>query len=154
MSRNKFELKTSGEQQRLLRCFAGSCQFAFNKTLALQKDRYEQDENKLGYAGLCRQLTGWHSSKDIAKLTNALVHPLQQILKDLEQAYANFFAKRADFPRFKKKGQSDSFRYPNPKPIKLDLVNSCIFLPKLGWIRYLNIQESSHITLSCRDYLS
>jgi putative transposase len=135
MSRNKFELKTSGEQQRLLRCFAGSCQFAFNKTLALQKDRYEQDENKLGYAGLCRQLTGWHSSKD------------------LEQAYANFFAKRADFPRFKNKGQSDSFRYPNPKQIKLDLVNRRIFL-KLGWIRYLNSQENSHITLSCRDYLS
>ncbi|PLY15654.1 MAG: transposase, partial [Sedimenticola sp.] len=30
---------------------------------------------------------------------------LQQTLKDLERAYKNFFAKRADFPRFKKKGQ-------------------------------------------------
>ena len=47
-------------------------------------------------------------------------HPLQQSLKDLERAYTNFFAKRADFPRFKKKGQSESFRYPDPKQIKLD----------------------------------
>jgi putative transposase len=69
------------------------------------------------------------------------VHPLQQTLKDLERAYANFFAKRADFPRFKKKGQSDSFRYPDPKQIKLDQANSRIFLPKLGWLRYRNSRE-------------
>lgn len=48
------------------------------------------------------------------------MHPLQQTLKDLERAYSNFFAKRADFPRFKKKGQRDSFRYPDPKQMKLD----------------------------------
>ena len=59
----------------------------------------------------------------------------------LERAYANFFAKRADFPRFKKKGQSDSFRYPDPKQIRLDQANSRIFLPKLGWLRYRNSRE-------------
>jgi putative transposase len=31
---------------------------------------------------------------------------LQQSLKNLERAYKNFFEKRADFPRFKKKGHS------------------------------------------------
>ena len=64
--------------------------------------------------------------------------PLQQALKDLERAYSNFFAKRADFPRFKKKGQHDAFRYPDPKQIKLDQANSRLFLPKLGWLRYRN----------------
>ena len=34
------------------------------------------------------------------------------MLKDLERPYANFFAKRADFPRLKKKGQHNSFCYP------------------------------------------
>lgn len=48
----------SGEQQRQIRRFAGSCRFVFNKALALQKDRYERGEKKLGYAGLCKQLTG------------------------------------------------------------------------------------------------
>lgn len=56
----------------------------------------------------------------------------------LERAYKNFFAKRAAFPRFKKKGQRDSFRYPDPKQIKLDQANSRIFLPKLGWLHYRN----------------
>jgi putative transposase len=70
----------------------------------------------------------------------------------LERAYANFFAKRADFPRFKKKGQSDSFRYPDPKQIKLDQANSRIFLPKLGWLRYRNsraaLGEVKNVTVS------
>jgi len=43
---------------------------------------------------------------------------LQQSLKDLEQAYANFFARRAEFLRFKQKGYSDSSRY--PQGTKLD----------------------------------
>jgi len=137
----KYELMPTGEQQRDMRRFAGSCRFVFNKALALQKERYEQGEKKLGYAGLCKELTAWRNGTETPWLADAPVHPLQQTLKDLERAYANFFAKRADFPRFKKKGQSDSFRYPDPKQFKLDQANSRIFLPKLGWLRYRNSRD-------------
>ena len=137
----KFELRPNGEQERNVRRFAGACRFVFNQALALQKARYERGEKKLGYAGLCKLLTEWRNSAETAWLADAPVHPLQQTLKDLERAYSNFFAKRADFPRFKKKGQSDSFRYPDPKQIKLDQTNSRIFLPKLGWLRYRNSRD-------------
>jgi len=137
----KYELMPNAEQQRDMRRFAGSCRFVYNKALALQKQRYEQGEKKLGYAGLCKLLTEWRNGTDTPWLKDAPVHPLQQTLKDLERAYANFFAKRADFPRFKKKGRSDSFRYPDPKQIKLDQANSRIFVPKLGWLRYRNSRE-------------
>lgn len=137
----KYELRPDGQQERQMRRFAGSCRFVFNKALALQKERYEQGEKKLGYAGLCKLLTEWRNSSETAWLADAPVHPLQQTLKDLERAYSNFFAKRADFPRFKKKGQSDSFRYPDPKQVKLDQTNSRVFLPKLGWLRYRNSRE-------------
>jgi putative transposase len=66
---------------------------------------------------------------------------LQHALKDLVKAYKNFFAKHADFPRFKRKGCGDSFSYPDPKQIKLDQVNSRLFLPKLGWLRYRNSRD-------------
>ncbi|MBN3790131.1 RNA-guided endonuclease TnpB family protein [Burkholderia sp. Ac-20353] len=134
----RFELMPTGEQARDMRRFAGACRFVFNKALALQKARYEQGEKKLGYAGLCKQLTGWRNGTETPWLKAAPTHPLQQSLKDLERAYSNFFAKRTDFPRFKKKGHSDSFRYPDPKQIKLDQANRRIFLPKLGWLRYRN----------------
>lgn len=137
----KYELMPTCEQERNMRRFAGSCRFVFNRALALQKERYEQGEEKLGYAGLCKLLTEWRNGPETPWLADAPVHPLQQTLKDLERAYANFFAKRANFPRFKKKGQHDSFRYPDPKQIKLDQANSRIFLPKLGWVRYRNSRE-------------
>ncbi|WP_140419002.1 RNA-guided endonuclease InsQ/TnpB family protein, partial [Ectopseudomonas oleovorans] len=71
----------------------------------------------------------------------APVHPLQHALKDLDRAYQNFFEKRADFPRFKKRGLHDSFRFPDSKQFKLDQGNSRIFLPKLGWLRYRNSRQ-------------
>jgi putative transposase len=137
----KYELQPNGEQQRNMRRFAGSCRFVFNQALAMQKALYEQGEKKLGYAGLCKSLTVWRNSDETSWLADAPVHPLQQTLKDLERAYTNFFAKRADFPRFKKKGMGDSFRYPDAKQFKIDAGNSRVFLPKLGWIRYRNSRE-------------
>ncbi|MGM0915928.1 MAG: RNA-guided endonuclease InsQ/TnpB family protein, partial [Pseudomonadota bacterium] len=74
-------------------------------------------------------------------LKDGPIHPLQQSLKDLDRAYANFFAKRADFPRFKRKGQRDSFRYPDPKQVKLDQGNRRLYLPKLGWLRFRKSRE-------------
>jgi putative transposase len=137
----RFELMPNGQQERQMRRFAGACRFIYNKALALQKERYERGEKKLGYAGLCKLLTEWRNSTETAWLADAPIHPLQQKLKDLERAYSNFFAKRADFPLFKKKGRSDSFRYPDPQQIKLDQGNSRIFLPKLGWLRYRNSRK-------------
>jgi putative transposase len=93
-------------QRRRMRCFAGSCRFVYNKGLALQKARFDAGEKKLGYAELCRRLTDRRHDPEIPWLKDAPTHPLQQALKDLERAYTNYFAQRADFPRFKKKGQA------------------------------------------------
>jgi putative transposase len=131
----KFQLRPNGAQERNMRRFAGACRFVYNEALALQKARYERGERKLGYAELCELLTQWRNSAEKPWLRDAPTHPLQQALKDLERAYKNFFAQRAGFPKFKKRGQRDSFRYPDPKQFKLDQVNGRIFLRKLGWMR-------------------
>ena len=130
----KFELMPNGEQQRGMRRFAGSCRFVFNKALAMQQAQHADGKKKLSYADLCKQLTIWRNSLETGWLSETHSQPLQQSLKDLERAYNNFFAQRADLPRFKKKGQSDSFRY--PQGCKLDPSNGRLFLPKLGWMRY------------------
>lgn len=135
----RFVGQPDGRQQRQMRRCSGPVRFVFNKALALQKQRHEQGGKKLGYAGLCKELTGWKRQTETAWLSEAPNQSLQQALKDLERAYANFFAKRADFSRFKKKGQANSFRY--PQGIKLDQGNSRLFLPKLGWLRYRNSRD-------------
>ena len=128
-----------------MRRFAGSCRFVYNKALALQQERHKAGEKKLGYAALCKALIEWKAGPETLWLNEAPSQALQQTLKNLERAYKNFFEKRADFPRFKKKGQSDSFRY--PQGIKLDQV-----LPAMNFRRELvavNSLPGSRSSLPC-----
>lgn len=131
----RYELMPTGEDERRTRRIAGACRFVWNKALAMQKARYEAGDKKYGYAALCRELTTWRNSAETAWLAEAPIHPLQQTLKDLERAYRNFFEKRAAFPRFRRRGERESFRYPDPKQFKVDSGNARVFLPKLGWQR-------------------
>ena len=136
----KFELMPHGQQQRNMRRFAGACRFVFNKSLAWQKEQYASDQTiRFSYTVLANLLPLWKQDPNLAWVKESPSQALQQTLKDLERAYKNFFSKRADFPRFKKKGQSDSYRY--PQGCKLDQSNSRIFLPKLGWMRYRNSRD-------------
>ena len=138
----KFRLRPTKEQERLLRQFTGSCRFVWNRALALQKERHERKEKRLGYADLCRLLTAWRHDEETAWLAEAPSQAIQQSLKDLERAYARFFSGLAELPKFKKKSRCrESFRFPDPKQIVLDQANSRIKLPKLGWIRYRNSRE-------------
>ncbi|MEB0033056.1 transposase [Undibacterium sp. RTI2.1] len=148
----KYALMPNGEQQRDMRRFAGSCRFVYNKALALQKQNHEAGNKYIGYVPMAANLPIWKRETGTQWLKETPSQALQHALKDLEKAYKNFFAKRADFPRFKKKSSGDSFRYPDPKQINLDQVDDRILLPKLGWIRYRNsrnvLGEVRNVTVS------
>lgn len=102
------------------------------------------------YTKIASWLIEWKSAPETAWLKESPSQPLQQSLKDMERGYKNFSQKRASFPRFKKHGQNDAFRY--PQGVKLVQGNCCISLPKLGWIRYRNnrevIGEVKNVTIS------
>ncbi|NPT43846.1 transposase [Paraburkholderia sp. 1N] len=134
----KFELMPTGEQARKMRQFAGACRFVYNKALALQQENREAGGKFIGYVGMAKHLTAWRNNSETPWLKDAPVHTSQCALKDLDRAFVNFFEKCADFPRFKRKGMRDSFRYPDAKQIRLDRENGRISLPKLGYIRYRN----------------
>ncbi|HXI49324.1 MAG TPA: transposase [Steroidobacteraceae bacterium] len=148
----RYELRPNGEQKRHMGRFAGSRRFVYNKALALQRAHYEAGGAFIGYVAMAKLLTEWRHSAQTPWLKDAPVHPLQHALKDLERAYRNFFDQRGSFPRFKRKGRSESFRYPDAKQFQVDEVNSRIKLPKLGWVRYRNSREvlgvPRNITLS------
>lgn len=135
----KFQLRPNGQQERDMRCFAGSCRFVFNRGLALQNENHEAGDKYIPYTKMASWLIEWKGDAETQWLKESPSQSLQQSLKDLERAYKNFFQKRAAFPRFKKRGQNDTFRY--PQGVKLDQDNSRIFLPKLGWIHYRNSRE-------------
>lgn len=131
----KYELLPTGEQDRCMRQFAGACRFVYNKALALQQSNHQAGEKFIGYVAMAKRLTAWRNGSETPWLKEAPVHPLQHALKDLERSYKNFFEGRSKFPRFKRHGESSSFRYPDAKQIKLDASNARIFLPKVGWLR-------------------
>ncbi|WP_338911816.1 transposase [Mycetohabitans rhizoxinica] len=156
----QYKLLPIGEQQREM------CRFVCNKALALRKERYEHGEEDAGQRQVVQAVHRTAQRGRNALAGDALAHPLQQTLKALERAYAHCFAKRVGVPRTKKKGQSASFRYPNPKQInpdpkqfKLAQRNSRILLPKLGWLRYrhcrcvLGTVKNVTVNLSCYKWI-
>ncbi len=144
----KYELMPTGDQQRDMRRFAGSCRFVYNKALALQKANHEAGNEFIRYVEMANQLPAWKS--EFEWLRESPSQALQHALKNLDRAFTNFFEKRAEYPCFKKRGYGDSFRF--PQGFKLDQTNSRIFLPKLGWVRYRNSREVlgtvSNVTVS------
>jgi putative transposase len=135
----KFELMPSKEQNGDMLRFAGSCRFVYNQALALQNANHKAGNKFISYNEIANLVPGWKCEFDWL-LKESPSQALQQALKNLNQAFTNFFEKRADYPRFKKRGPGDSFRI--RQGFKLDQENSSIFLPKLGWIRY---RESSEV---------
>ena len=145
----KFELMPNGAQSRKMKQFCGCRRFVFNRALAYQNEQYEADKSfKFSYAKITALLPEW--KRELVWLKDCHSQVLQQSLKDLESAFKNFFAKRADFPQFKRKGGKDSFRF--PQGCKLEQHNNRIWLPKIGWVRYHNsrnvIGEIKNVTVS------
>lgn len=131
----EFEIQPNGAQQRRIKQFCGCARFVFNKALDGQKQAYEADNNTtFSYTKIANQLPQW--KKTFPWLKDCHSQVLQQSLKDLERAYCNFFEKRANFPRFKKKGIKERIRF--PQGFKLEQHNSRLYLPKIGWVRYRN----------------
>jgi len=144
----KYELMPNGEQARDMRCFAGARRFVFNKALAFQQAHHASGGKFISYFSMDKHLIVW--KQEFSWLKEAPSQALQQSLKDLDKAYQNFFAKRASFPRFKKKGRGEGFRF--PQGFKIDQPNNRLFLPKLGWIRFRNSRDilgvAKNITIS------
>lgn len=131
----QFELMPNGAQQRAFRRYAGCCRFVFNKALDWQNTQYKADSQfKFNYAKIANLLQQW--KQELPLLKAAPSQCLQQSIKHLGSSFSNFFAKRAAFPKFKKKGLGESMRF--PQGFKIEAKNNRLFLPKLGWVRYRN----------------
>lgn len=148
----KFQLKTNGRQKKILSQFVGCCRFVWNKALAFQKERLDQKQYCLNYSKLAGLLVNWKKDSEYSFLKVIHSQPLQQTLMCLDKALKEAFDKKNPkrFPRFKKKGLHNSFRY--PQSFKIDEYNHRLYLPKIGWISYRNsrklIGNPKNITVS------
>lgn len=131
----KYRLKPNVAQRRLFAQFAGSCRWVYNRGLAQKIEVYEKSKAKLSYYDLNNQLPALKQEHPWLKDVHSQV--LQQGLKDLDTAFANFFRRVKNketpgFPKFKAKGQRDSFRFPQGVKLNEELV----YLPKIGFVKF------------------
>jgi IS605 OrfB family transposase len=136
----KYKLKMTPDIEQQCSKMAGCCRLVWNKALALNLYRLENKQPILWYNEVAYWLTFWKSTNKLSFLKECHSQPLQQTLKNLDKAFKDAFDKKQKnkrIPKFKRKGQHDSFRY--PQGFKLD--KNRIFLPKIGWVSFFNSRK-------------
>ena len=142
----KVRLYPDKAQAELINRTLGSARFVYNHFLARRIAAYKETGKGLSYKETNRQLTLLKREEETVWLKEPDKCALQNALRDLEQAYQNFFrtagkpGKRVGFPKFRKKRSNESYR--------TDLTNNNIQigegklkLPKLGWIKTKGNQD-------------
>lgn len=131
---NTYRLYPIPDQAQQMAQIAGSCRYVYN--LALEQRRtFSRRGRSINYFSQARELTMLRAEVDWFRACPVAAQ--QQALKDLDRAYQNWWAGRADYPTPRKKGLNDSFRFPDPAWIKIERTGKSsgrIKLPKLGWI--------------------
>ena len=123
---------------------AGTARFAYNWALAEWKRQYEawkldNSQPKPTQAALRRQLNAIKREQFPWMLEVTKCAPQMAIIQ-LGEAFKNFFAGRAKYPQFRKKGVHDRFTLTNDQ----FSIDGCrIRIPNLGWVR---MRESLRFT--------
>ena len=118
----------NAEQQRALACQFGCSRFVYNYFLRERMNFYAAHKGEakqgLNYNDTAAMLTALKCQPEYPWLKDVNAQALQQALKDPDTAYANFFAGRAAFPKFKQRRDKQAFRVPQ----------SFRLAPRLGWL--------------------
>ncbi|MGF6780437.1 RNA-guided endonuclease InsQ/TnpB family protein [Paraburkholderia sp. GAS334] len=101
---------TPGQEGILARTF-GCARFAYNHMLRLRTDAWYQRQERVGYHETSAALTALKKTPEHAWLNEVSSVPVQQALRHLQTAFANFFARRAKYPNFRRKDGVQSAEY-------------------------------------------
>ena len=107
----RFRFYPSPEQEVTLARTFGCARFAYNHMLRLRTDAWMQRQERIGYHESSAELTALKKQPEYAWLNEVSSVPVQQALRHLQTAFANFFAKRARYPQFKRKDGKQSAEY-------------------------------------------
>lgn len=133
---HKIALNPNNVQATYLARAAGVARFAYNWALGEWKRQYEawKGDNSLpkpSQAALRRQLNAI-KREQFPWMLEVTKNAPQMAIIQLGDAFKNFFAGRAKYPQFRKKGVHDRFTLTNDQ----FSIDGCrIRIPNLGWVR-------------------
>ena len=138
----RYRLRPKRKQLSLFAQGCGACRWVYNRALAERKRVWEEEQRSIRLYDQHHDLALLKSMPETAWLKEVHSQILQQALHDLDDAYQYFFRRIKNketpgYPKFRRKGEHDSFRYPQGVKVKEDFV----YLPKIGWVRFRKSRE-------------
>jgi len=136
MLAHRIALDPNNVQKTYLSRAAGVARFAYNWALSEWKSQYEawkldNTQAKPTQQSLRRQLNAI-KREQFPWMLEVTKNAPQMAIIQLGQAFKNFFAGRARYPQFRKKGVHDRFTLTNDQ---FNVEGSRIRIPNLGWVR-------------------
>lgn len=143
----KYKIKpTYKQQQQLLQAF-GCTRFIYNWGLDKKTKAWTNEHKTVTYFELAKELTALKNTEEHKWLKGVPSECLQQSLRNLDNAYTQFFKAKKGFPKFKSKRKSkDCSKYLNC--VKFDFENWKVRIPKCGWVKLC--KNKSFELLSCK----
>jgi len=132
----KFKLRPSKTHEAALLKMVGSCRFVWNKLLAIQNARLKRGQRVMHWVEmanllpLMKRMWPWLS-------TDPYSQNLQAVCRRLYDAWQRCFKKLGKRPRFKRRDQVSSARFPTALLIE----NNYIKIPKIGTMRFFKSRE-------------
>lgn len=130
----KYKLKPTMRQQRLLSQHFGCCRFIYNWGLSRKKETYVNEKKSIGYLQLAKELTLLKNDGEHGWMKDVANESLQQSLRNLDNAFTQFFKAKKGFPKFKSKKHSKNVcKFINN--VHFDFDKWKVRIPKMGWTK-------------------
>src|SRR6266850_492868 len=139
----------NGAQRRLLERWFGATRWLWNTALGIRSEAYRVCGLTLTGNDLSRWVTQWKRTAGHEWLAAVPATCLTQCLRDQEAAFRNFFARRARYPRFKRKSTPGRLRF---QDAGAGWARGVMSLPKLGSLKLAEslpeVERPDMVTLS------
>ena len=147
----KTELDPNNKQKTLFKKNCGVARFAYNWGLATLEEDYKNEKKlKPNFIQLNNLFNSIKKEKYPWALEASKWSPACA-LQNLSETFKKFFNKQCGFPKYKKKGQKDSFTVFEG----IKVVKNKIKIPKIGWVKlkqdaYIPQEKPKAATISLR----
>lgn len=115
----KIRIYPSQEEIGYINRQLGCCRFVYNNCLAYKKDNYEREKKSISSSETIKHIVTLKNDYGFLKDVHSKV--LQQSVRDMNQAYDNFFKLHKGYPKFKSKhNNKQSCRFPKDAVIGIN----------------------------------
>ena len=158
----KTEINPTAEQKHKINKTIGTCRFVYNFYLAHNREIYERENRFVSGYDFSIWLNNDYipDNPEFSWIKEVSSKSIKQSIMNAQKAFKNFFDKKANFPKWKKKSNSDVKMYfVRNNKTDCQCMRHKINIPTLGWVKlkekgYIPTSKDGHIiksgTVSCK----